>query len=130
MAEASLDAVEAAFGPPGRVASLIIPANCQWEPGPEPLHASPSPGLRENPGPATREAASLLREGRGGILLGGNAPSVRGLYALQALWSMARESADVTVVWRRGSAYRLAACTPTANWPKRSCARLPSAVPA
>jgi acetolactate synthase-1/2/3 large subunit len=81
MAEASLAAVEAALGPPGRVASLIIPADCQWEPGPEPLSASPSPGLRENPSPAHREAASLLRKGRGGILLGGNALSARGLRA-------------------------------------------------
>ena len=32
MAEASLAAVDAALGPPGRVASLIIPADCQWEP--------------------------------------------------------------------------------------------------
>jgi len=29
MAEASLAAVEAALGPPGRMASLIIPADCQ-----------------------------------------------------------------------------------------------------
>src|SRR5512139_1047986 len=81
MAEASLAAVEAAFGPPGRVASLIIPADCQWEPGPEPLSASLSPALRETPSPALREAARLLRKGRGGILLGGNALDARGLRA-------------------------------------------------
>jgi len=81
MAEASLAAVEAAIGPPGRVASLIIPADCQWEPGPEPLSASQSPALRETSIPALREAARLLRKGRAGILLGGNALTARGLRA-------------------------------------------------
>lgn len=81
MAEASLAAVEAALGPPGRVASLIIPADCQWEPGPEPLAASPSPALRGAETPMLRVAARLLRKGQGGILLGGNALTARGLRA-------------------------------------------------
>jgi len=80
-AEASLAAVEAALGPPGRVASLIIPADCQWEPGPEPLSATPYPVLREPSSPALREAADLLRKGGGGILLGGSALTARGLRA-------------------------------------------------
>jgi acetolactate synthase-1/2/3 large subunit len=81
MAEASLAAVEAALGPPGRVASLIIPADCQWEPGPEPLSATPSPALRETQRPAIQEAARLLRKGRGVLLLGGNALTEHGLRA-------------------------------------------------
>ena len=81
MAEASLAAVEAALGPPGRVASLIIPAECQWEPGPEPLSAKPSSTLRETASPSPEEAARLLRKGRGGILLGGKALTMRGLRA-------------------------------------------------
>lgn len=81
MAEASLAAVEAALGPPGRVASLIIPADCSWEPGLEPLTVSPSSTRHETPSPAPREAARLLRKGRGGILLGGNALTARGLRA-------------------------------------------------
>lgn len=81
MAQASLAAVEAALGPPGRVASLIIPADCQWEPGPEPLSVTPSPPFRETPSSATREAAALLRKGRGAILLGSNALTARGLHA-------------------------------------------------
>jgi acetolactate synthase-1/2/3 large subunit len=81
MPEASLAAVEAALGPPGRVASLIIPADCQWKPGPGPLSARPSLALRETPSPALREAARLLRKSRGGILLGGNALAERGLRA-------------------------------------------------
>ena len=89
MGEASLAAVEAALGPPGRVASLIIPADCQWDPGPEPLSAGPSSALRETlssgrretPSSALREVAVLLRKGRGGILLGGTALTARGLRA-------------------------------------------------
>lgn len=81
MAEASLAAVEAALGPPGRVATLIIPADCQWEAGPEPLSVVPSPTRRETGSPAIQEAARLLRQGRGGILLGGNALTVTGLRA-------------------------------------------------
>jgi acetolactate synthase-1/2/3 large subunit len=81
MAEASLAAIEAALGPPGRVASLIIPADCQWEPGREPLSATPLPTLREPPSPAPQEAARLLRGGRGGILLGGSALTAPGLRA-------------------------------------------------
>lgn len=81
MAQASLAAVEAALGPPGQVASLIIPADCQWEPRPEPSSITPSPARREPPRPAPREAARLLRRGGGGILLGGNALTVRGLRA-------------------------------------------------
>lgn len=81
MGEASLAAVEAALGPPGRVASLIIPADCQWEPGPELLFASPSPARRQIESPAIQEAARLLRQGRGSILLGGKALTAPGLRA-------------------------------------------------
>jgi acetolactate synthase I/II/III large subunit len=80
-AEASRAAVEAAMGPPGRVASLIIPADCQWEPGPEPLEPRPLPGRHEVSTSAVREAARLLRTGGGGILLGGDALSKKGLRA-------------------------------------------------
>ncbi len=81
MAEASLAAIEACLGPPGRVASLIIPADCQWEPGPEPLSVKPSAALREASGSAIEEAARALRAGRGGILLGGTALTEAGLRA-------------------------------------------------
>lgn len=81
MAEASLAAIEAALGPPARVASLILPADCQWEPGPEPLCARPPPALREARTSAVREAVRLLRAGDGGLLLGGNALTVRGMEA-------------------------------------------------
>jgi len=80
-AQASLAAVEAALGLPGRVASLIIPADCQWGKGPEPLSIRPSPTARETPSQAPREAARLLRKPGGGILIGGNALSEQGLRA-------------------------------------------------
>jgi len=81
MAEASLAAVKVALGPPGRVASLIIPADCQWEEGAEPLRAPPTPALAETPSSAIRDAARLLRKGRGGLLLGGNSLTETGLRA-------------------------------------------------
>jgi acetolactate synthase-1/2/3 large subunit len=81
IAEASRAVVEAAVGPPGRVASLIIPADCQWEPGPEPLAPRPFPGRREASASAVREAARLLRMEGGGVLLGGDALSEEGLRA-------------------------------------------------
>jgi acetolactate synthase-1/2/3 large subunit len=81
MAEASLAAVTAALGPPGRVASPVTPANCMWDPGPEPLSANPAPTLPETPVSSVQEAEHLLRDGRGGILLGGNALTARGLHA-------------------------------------------------
>jgi acetolactate synthase-1/2/3 large subunit len=79
MAEASLDAVQAALGPPGRVASLIIPADCQWGPGPASLSITPSPAFFEPSSHSLKEAARLLRKGLGGILLGGNALTANGL---------------------------------------------------
>lgn len=81
MAEASLAAVEAALGPPGRVASLILPADCQWDEGPEPLSVVPSPSAPDIPNQALREAARLLAKPGGGILIGGNALTERGLKA-------------------------------------------------
>lgn len=81
MADASLDAIEAALGRPGRVASLIIPANCQWEPGPPALSVKPMPVLREASGLAVQEAARLLRGGGSRLFLGGNALTERGLRA-------------------------------------------------
>lgn len=83
MAAASLAAVQAAVGPPGRAASLIIPADCQWEPaGEEPAVAVPE-GRWCPPVSATAvaEAAGLLRRGGGALLLGSDALGERGLRA-------------------------------------------------
>ena len=83
MAEASLAAVQAALGPPGQVASLIIPADCQWEPGVQPLYLKPSFALHEPTNEAVKEAVRLLRKGRAGILLGGNALTEKGFRAAE-----------------------------------------------
>lgn len=81
MIEASLAAVQAAMGPPGQVASLIIPVNCQWEPGAEPLSVTPSSAFHEPSTQDIEEAVRLLRKGQAGILLGGNALTASGLRA-------------------------------------------------
>jgi len=83
MAEASLAAVQASLGPPARVASLIIPADCQWETGVKPLCNRPLPTFHEPSNQAVKEAARLLRKGRSGILLGGNALTAKGLRAAE-----------------------------------------------
>src|SRR5512133_824689 len=79
--EASRAAVEAATAPPGRVASLVVPADCQWGPGPEPLAPRRLPEPREAPTAAVEEAARLLRRGGGGLLIGGDALGEVGLRA-------------------------------------------------
>ena len=80
MAEASLAAVKAALGPPGRVASLIVPADCQWAQGADALSEKPALTRRAVATQAVSEAARLLR-GRGLLFLGGDALTERGLRA-------------------------------------------------
>lgn len=81
MADASLAAVEASLGPPGRIASLILPADCQWEPGTAPLSVRPVPGFRQVESSLLLDAARLLRAGSCGMLLGSSALTERGLRA-------------------------------------------------
>jgi acetolactate synthase-1/2/3 large subunit len=86
MGEAAAAAVAAALGPPGRVATLIVPADFSWseagEPGcPVPRHARPLPDSEQLHG-----AANVLRSGRkAGLLLGGTALQARGLRAAARL---------------------------------------------
>lgn len=83
MAEASLAAVAAAMGPPGRVASLVIPADCQWSPAN--VEVAPvrdlAPTAVTPDAAAITEAAGLLRRGGAVLLLGGSALSEAGLRA-------------------------------------------------
>ncbi|HSJ96399.1 MAG TPA: acetolactate synthase large subunit [Myxococcota bacterium] len=74
-------ALEAACAPPGQVATLIVPADCQWEEAagaPVPVRAS---------GPATvsadrvEAAARALTAGGAALLVGGAALGTRGLRA-------------------------------------------------
>jgi acetolactate synthase-1/2/3 large subunit len=76
------DAVAAAVGPPGQVATLILPADVSWGEGAEPRRASE----RVSPPPASSEAvekvATALSAGRqAGLLLGGRTLREPGLMA-------------------------------------------------
>ncbi|HTY17192.1 MAG TPA: acetolactate synthase large subunit [Myxococcota bacterium] len=74
-------AIEAALAPPGQVATLIVPADCQWDESnardvraarPEPLPSEPA---------AVERAARALRDGPAALLIGGPALRDRGLVA-------------------------------------------------
>jgi len=74
-------AVGAAVGPPPQVATLIIPANCQWEAaeGPVPIRLPAGPGVG---GGRVEAAAKALRDARRPtLLLGGRALREAGLRA-------------------------------------------------
>jgi acetolactate synthase-1/2/3 large subunit len=82
LARDAVEAIAAAIGPPGQVATLIVPADVSWENGAEPA-APPEPAMapvvsRE----AIEAAAKAVRSGRRtGVLLGGQALRERGLVA-------------------------------------------------
>lgn len=77
MAEMAAEAVRAAAGPPGQVATLIIPADYSWSEAGEPAPASPRALAPRVPDQAIRNAASLIGAGQSvGLLIGGSA--VRG----------------------------------------------------
>ncbi|HEX7520877.1 MAG TPA: acetolactate synthase large subunit [Acidimicrobiia bacterium] len=76
------EAVAAAIGPPGVVATLVLPADVSWlgAPGPAPRAALAT--RREVSGDTIELIAKVLRTGgRTGLLLGGSAMRVRGLNA-------------------------------------------------
>ena len=73
MGEEAAAAIRAAYGPPGQVATLIVPADFSWSDGGEPGlplgAAAPGPGAE-----CVREAARILTSGEAaGLLLGGGA---------------------------------------------------------
>ncbi|HEY8122689.1 MAG TPA: acetolactate synthase large subunit [Myxococcota bacterium] len=81
MAEASAASVAAALSHPARIASLILPADCQWNAAPAaltPAKRAPVPSASPE---RVREAARVLRAGGGFLLLGGDALGERGLRA-------------------------------------------------
>jgi acetolactate synthase-1/2/3 large subunit len=82
LSQDAVEAVAAAVGPPGRVATLILPADVSWEDGAEPV----SPRAPADAPPASSEVvdriARALRDGgRSALLLGGRALRERGLLA-------------------------------------------------
>jgi acetolactate synthase-1/2/3 large subunit len=86
MGEAASAAVAAALGPPGMVASLIVPADFSWSEAGEPGGPARRP-VRPLPAPKqVRDIACALRSPRPtGLLLSGCALGVRGLRAAECL---------------------------------------------
>jgi acetolactate synthase-1/2/3 large subunit len=82
LARDAAEAIMAAVGPPGQVATLIVPADVSWQEGGQPAPPPPSP----TPSPASEEviatvAKALRSSQRSGILLGGRALREPGLIA-------------------------------------------------
>ena len=74
VARDAVEAVSAATGPPGQVATLIMPADVSWGDGAEPAAPPPAPA----PGPVSADAVEavarrLRGRGRTALLLGGRA---------------------------------------------------------
>jgi len=80
------EAVAVAMGPPGQVATLILPADVSWSPGglaADPIRPRPSTPVD---GDAVEAVAAALRSGEPcGLLLGGSALQADGLVAASAL---------------------------------------------
>ncbi|HET6964467.1 MAG TPA: acetolactate synthase large subunit [Acidimicrobiales bacterium] len=67
-------ALAAAMGPPGQVATLILPADVSWSEGAEPVEVALPAPRRAPDQAAVREVAEALRSGRPvGFLVGGRA---------------------------------------------------------
>jgi acetolactate synthase-1/2/3 large subunit len=81
MGEAASAAVAASLGPPGKVASLIVPADFSWSEAGEPGCPAPRPSRPLPAGERVRAAARALRSGAAGLLLSGSALQLRGLRA-------------------------------------------------
>src|SRR5882757_7711113 len=70
----AVEAVAAAIGPPGQVATLILPADVSWEEGAEPAAPPPPPVPAPVDTTAVEAIAQALRGGgRTALLLGGRA---------------------------------------------------------
>lgn len=76
------DAIVAASTPPGQIATLIVPHDCQLQPAPGAAAIPAVPPAPQASDPAIRQATSLLRdEGPSVLFLGGYALRDRGLRA-------------------------------------------------
>ena len=86
MGETASAAVAAAIGPPGKVATLIVPADYSWSEAGEPGGRVLQPSNPRADGAHIRALAQTLRSGRPvGILLSGAALHTRGLRAASRL---------------------------------------------
>jgi acetolactate synthase-1/2/3 large subunit len=82
VARDAADAVAAALAPPGRIATLILPADTTWLEAGEPAGPRVVPSRREVPGDTIDAVAKALRSGEpAAFLLGGAAFRERGLRA-------------------------------------------------
>jgi acetolactate synthase-1/2/3 large subunit len=82
LAADAVDAVQAAFGPPGGVATLVVPADVSWREAGEPTSSRPGRALAPVVEDAVVGAAKALRSGEPAVLLvGGNAVREQGLVA-------------------------------------------------
>jgi acetolactate synthase I/II/III large subunit len=101
MGEDASAAVAAAFGPPGRVATLIVPADFSWSEAGEPAGSIARPERLLPGNEQLRAAASALRSSQKiGLLLGGSVLQARGLYAAERL----RAAAGVRIFAHRYAA--------------------------
>ncbi|HWD75820.1 MAG TPA: acetolactate synthase large subunit, partial [Solirubrobacteraceae bacterium] len=70
----AVEAIAAAIGPPGRVATLILPADVSWRGGAQPAEPPPPPTPRQVPDEIVEGVAGAIRSGRRtALLLGGRA---------------------------------------------------------
>jgi acetolactate synthase I/II/III large subunit len=82
LAQDAVEAISAAMGPPGQVATLILPADVSWSDGAEPAGPPAPPSPAPAPTDVVESAAAALRSGgRTAILLGGRALRENGLLA-------------------------------------------------
>jgi acetolactate synthase-1/2/3 large subunit len=82
LSDDTVEAIAAALTPPGRVATLIVPSDCQWNPAKAIASPRPVPQRVVVDGVVVEQTAKLLRDGTSTtILLGGQALSENGLRA-------------------------------------------------
>jgi acetolactate synthase I/II/III large subunit len=82
LARDAVEAIAAAIGPPGQVATLIVPADVSWQEGAEPAAPSRPAAPPAAPPESVDAAAKAIRGSRRtGILLGGAALRGNGLLA-------------------------------------------------
>ena len=82
LARDAVEAITAATGPPGQVATLIVPADVSWREGAEPAAPPQAAASPAASGEVIEAVAKAIRGGRRtGILLGGRALRERGLLA-------------------------------------------------
>jgi acetolactate synthase-1/2/3 large subunit len=82
LAHDAVDAVAGAFGPPGGVATLVVPADVSWEEAGDPLSSRPGAVFAPVTDDAVAAAAKALRSGEPAVVVvGGKATDERGLAA-------------------------------------------------